>query len=89
MNLKQIEEEALHPSEKDETFAKFSFSVISGRAGIHRPRETRHDVPSGHSRGNPVGQSVASVRSFPRRRESMRLEIRRGRFCGNDGEERE
>lgn len=53
MNLKQIEEEALHPSEKDETFAKFSFSVISGRAGIHRPRETRHDVPSGHSRGNP------------------------------------
>lgn len=29
MNLKQIEEEALHPSEKDETFAKFPSSVIS------------------------------------------------------------
>ena len=43
MNLKQIEEEALHPSEKDETFAKFPFSVISGREGIHRPRETRHE----------------------------------------------
>lgn len=55
MNPKQIEEDALHPSEKDETVAKFPFSVVSGRAGIHRPRETRHDVPSGHSRegGNP------------------------------------
>ena len=41
MNLKQIEEEALHPSEKDEPFAEFSFSVISAQMGIHRPRETR------------------------------------------------
>ena len=29
MNLKQIEKEALHPSEKDETFAKFPYPVIS------------------------------------------------------------
>ena len=29
MNLKPIEEEALHPSEKDETFAKFPYPVIS------------------------------------------------------------
>ena len=41
MNLKQIEEEALHPSEKDEPFAEFPFSVISAQMGIHRPRETR------------------------------------------------
>lgn len=83
MNLKQIEEEALQPSEKDETFAKFPFFVISAYVRIHRPRETRPYILSGHSRGNPGG------RPFPRRREPMRLEIRRGRFRGNDGEERE
>ena len=37
MNLKQIEEEALHPAEKDEPFAEFPFSVISAQMGIHRP----------------------------------------------------
>ena len=34
MDLKQIEKEALHPSEKDETFAKFPFSVIPAKTGI-------------------------------------------------------
>ena len=91
MNLKQIEEEALHPSEKDEPFAEFPFSVISAQMGIHRPRETRHYRPpsplAGEGRGEGGGERTLDSRLLPAGMMGRRREGQGG--DGEGGEETE